>query len=552
MPEKAYQPGEHYNYQLTIKSILATPIIYAPDKEIVYRDKVRYTYRTLYERINRLAGGLAKLGVEKGDRICIFDYDSHRYLECYFAVPMMGAVMHMINWRLSPEQVLYTINHTEDDVVLIHADFMPFLESIWDKITTIKKIILLQDDDAKVTSRLPIDTEYEAMLKGASPAFDFPELDENTMATTFYTTGTTGLPKAVHFTHRQLVLHTLSVGLAAGCLGPGPKFNSGDVYMPITPMFHVHAWGLPYLATLLGTKQVYPGKYEPEMLLRLVLTEKVTFSHCVPTIMLMIAMSPAVKKFDLSNWKVIIGGATFSKALAKATSELKIQAYSGYGMSETCPVMTVATFKDDMAGISGGDKIDIVTKTGLPLPLCRIEIVDPMDQPLPHDGVTSGEIVARAPWLTESYLKDPKRTGELWKNGWLHTGDIATVDENGYFMITDRLKDIIKTGGEWISSVKLENLACQHDAVGEAAAIGIPDPKWDERPIILAVLKPGFEGKATGEDIRDFMRGFVEKGEIPKYALPDRVEIVKEIPKTSVGKINKVDLRNKFAVKAGV
>ncbi|MDO9585756.1 MAG: AMP-binding protein, partial [Syntrophales bacterium] len=281
-----------------------------------------HTYRTMYERINRLANGLEKLGVKHGDTVCIFEFDSHRYLECFFAVPMMGAVMHtMMNWRLSPEQILYTMNHAEDDVILINPEFLPLLEAIWDKLETVKKVIVLTDEEKIPETKIKIDIEYEEMLREASPDYDFPDFDENTRATLFYTTGTTGLPKGVYFSHRQLMLHCMSEAMSIGCYESPGRFRSNDVYMPLTPMFHVHAWGIPWLATLLGVKQVYPGKYEPEMLLKLILGEKVTLSHCVPTIIHMLVSSPVAKKVDLSNWKVIIGGGALPKGLAKAAME---------------------------------------------------------------------------------------------------------------------------------------------------------------------------------------------------------------------------------------
>ena len=546
MPEKIYQPGECYRYPLIIKKILNTPLLYSPNKEIVYRDKVRLTYRTLYERINRLAGGLEKLGVKPGDTVCVFDYDSHRYLECYFAVPMMGAVLHKMNWRLSPDQVLYTMNHAEDDVVLVHSDFLPLLEAIWDKLTTVKKIILLKDEEKAPETKLPIAAEYEEMLQNAPPVYDFPDLDENTKATTFYTTGTTGLPKGVYFSHRQVVLHTLAVTLAAGAYEAPGRFRSNDVYMPLTPMFHAHAWGIPYVATLLGVKQVYPGRYEPEVLLKLILGEKVTFSHCVPTIIHMLVNSPVAKKVDLSRWKVIIGGSALPKGLAKAAMELGIQIYAGFGMSETFPVVTIANLKEHMLDWDLDRRLDVAIKAGLPIPFAEVGIVDAEGNFLPHDGKTTGELVMRTPWLTEAYFKDPERTKELWRDGWLHGGDVAYIDEEGYVQITDRLKDVIKSGGEWISSLDLENFVSQHEAVSETAAIGAPDEKWGERPLILVVLKPGYAGKVTGDDIKAFLKKFVDEGRMPKYGLPDRIEIVEAIPKTSVGKINKIALRKQY------
>ena len=546
MTEKVYQRGESYSYPLIIKKLLITPIIYSPDKEIVYRDKVRFTYGTLYERINRLASGLEKLGVKQGDTICIFDFDSHRYLESYFAIPMMGAVMHTMNYRLSPEQIVYTMNHAEDDVVFINSEFLPLLEAIRDKLTTVKKVVLLTDEDTKPETKLKIDIEYEEMLQEASATYDFPDLDENTRATTFYTTATTGLPKGVYFSHRQLVLHTMNFALMLGSYESVGRFRSTDVYMPLTPMFHAHAWGIPYIATLLGVKQVYPGRYEPEILLKLILGEKVTFSHCVPTILHMLVTSPVAKKVDLSNWKVVIGGAALPKGLAKATMDLGVEVMAGFGMSETCPVVTIANLKEHMLDWDDEKKVDVLIKTGLPAPFVELKIEDPQGNELPHDGKSTGELVMRLPWLTEGYFKDPEKTKELWRDGWLHGGDVGYIDEEGYLQITDRMKDVIKTGGEWISSLDLENLTSQFEGVSEAAAIGVPDEKWGERPMILVVLKPEFKDKVSGDDLKQFLRKFADEGRIPKYGVPDRFEFVDEIPKTSVGKISKVELRERY------
>ena len=548
MEQRIYKPGENYKYPLIIKKLLNTPLTYSPNKEIVYRDRVRLTYRTLYERINRLANGLEKLGVKSGNTVCVFDYDSHRYLEAYFAVPMMGAVLHTMNWRLPPETILYTMNHAEDDIVLVHADFLPLLEGIWPKLTTVKKVILLKDDPKTPETKIPISIEYEEMLKDAQPAYDFPDLDENTRATIFYTTGTTGLPKGVYFSHRQLVLHTLGIGLAGLYESGIGKFRSNDVYMPLTPMFHVHAWGVPYLATLLGTKQVYPGRYEPETILKLIQKENVTFSHCVPAILLMVISHPMAKNIDLSHWQLDIGGSALPRGLAKSAFDLGIKVWAAYGMSETCPAVTFALLKEHMQSWDMERKLDILVKTGVPFPLCEVEIMDNNDNFLPHDGKTNGELVIRTPWLTESYYKDPERTKELWRKGWLHSGDVANIDEEGYVMITDRLKDVIKTGGEWVSSLMLESLISQHEAVNESAVIGIPDVKWGERPLALVVLKPEYKGKVTSDDIKTFMTKFVKEGKISSYSIPDRIEIVESIQKTSVGKINKIALKKQYAV----
>ena len=546
MTEKVFQPGEHYEYPLIIKKLLNTPLIYSPDQEIVYRDKLRYTYRDLNERVHRLANGLKKRGIAAGDTVAVFDYDSNRFLEAFFAIPMMGAVLQMVNWRLSAGQIHYTVNHADAKMIIINSDFLPILENIREKLTSVKTIVVIAENGSVPETALDIDAAYEDMLSDAAPMYDFPDMDENTKATTFYTTGTTGDPKGVHFTHRQLVLHTLSVAVALGSYENIGRFRSDDVYMPITPMFHVHAWGLPYVATLLGVKQVYPGKYEPEMLLKLIVGENVTFSHCVPTVLQMIATSPAAKKYDLSRWKVIIGGAKFSKGQAKAAKDIGITAYTGYGMSETCPIISLSLPQKHMADWDEDRLLDVAIKTGLPIPLVEFEVMDPDGSPLPHDGMSAGEVVFRTPWLTKSYFKAPDKTRELWQDGWLHSGDVGHINEDGYLQITDRVKDVIKTGGEWVSSLDLENLMSQHEAVLESAAIGIPDEKWGERPIMIVVVKPEFAGSITADDLKQHMKKGAAEGKLPKYGVPDRYEFVDEIAKTSVGKLDKKLMRQSF------
>ena len=546
MVQKTFQPGENYQYPLIIKKLLNTPLIYSPDREIVYADKNRYTYRTLNERINRLASGLKKLGVAKGDIIAVFDYDSHRYLECFFAIPMMGAVLQTINWRLSSEQVLYTLNHAEAKVILIHTEFLPILQNIRDRLETVQKFVIIDADDNAADHRIKGDAAYEQLLQSGSAAYVFPDLDENTKATTFYTTGTTGNPKGVYFSHRQLMLHTLGVSIVSGCYHTIGRFRSDDVYMPLTPMFHVHAWGFPYVATLLGAKQVYPGRYEPEKLLKLIEKEGVTYSHCVPTILQMLLNCPTINQVDLSNWKVTIGGARLPKGLAQTAKNLGIEIHAGYGMSETCPVISTATPMEHMLDWEDDALLEIIIKTGRPLPLVEFEVFDARGKTLPHDGKSSGEVVMRAPWLTASYFKEPDKTKELWRGGWLHSGDVGYIDEKGYLQITDRIKDLIKSGGEWISSLDLENLMGQHEAVLESAAIGVPDEKWGERPLMIVTLKPEYKGKVTAEEFKQFMQQFAEEGKLPRYGVPGRYEFVDEIPKTSVGKLDKKELRRSY------
>jgi len=537
-------PSAH-DASLSIGQILERGVAVAAAQEIVYGAKLRYTYRTLAERVSRLASALTELGVEPGGTVAIMDWDSHRYLECFFAVPMMGAVLHTVNVRISPEQVLYTINHAEDDVILVNSEFLPILEAIHAKIRPGVKFVLISDGAAKPETTLQFAAEYESMLGASRASFAFPDLDESTRATTFYTTGTTGLPKGVYYSHRQLVLHTLAV-TAALANTPHATFTSRDVYMPITPMFHVHAWGLPYVATMLGVKQVYPGRYVPDMLLSLIEREKVTFSHCVPTILQMMLASPAVAGVDLGAWKVIIGGSALPLPLARAAVDRGIDIIAGYGMSETCPILTLAHLTPQLfEAMPAAESLPYRCKAGRPIPFVQLRIVDEAMDDVAHDGTSQGEIVVRSPWLTQGYLGEPARSEELWHGGWLHTGDIGTIDQHGYVKIVDRLKDVVKTGGEWVSSLDLEDIILRAPGVGEVAVVGIPDERWGERPVALVVAKPGVAGPSQ-DTIREHVEDYAQRGIISRYAVPDRVHFVDAIPKTSVGKLDKKVIRAKL------
>jgi len=530
-----------YNYPLLIKHLLHTPLACNPQQEIVSGNS-RYSYLTFQERIGQLAGGLASIGVKKGSTVAVMDWDNHRYLECFFAVPMMGAVLHTINIRLSPEQILYTINHAEDDVILVHNDFMPIIEQIEDRFERPIKLVFLQDaPDPSLPSLCEI--EYEAMLASGDGDFDFIDFDENTTATTFYTTGTTGDPKGVFYSHRQLVLHTMSILASLGSGDGSNRFHRGDVYMPITPMFHVHAWGVPYAATLMGVKQVYPGRYEPALLLGLIEREGVTFSHCVPTILHMLLSAPEADEVDLSRWKVIIGGSALSQGQALMALEYGINVYAGYGMSETCPILTIA----ELAGVdrvtTDDETVARRCKTGQPNVMVDLRVVDSKMNDIPRDGISTGEVVVRSPWLTQGYTGNPDGSEELWKNGYMHTGDVGYIDETGSLQITDRMKDIIKSGGEWISSLELEDIVSRCAGVDEVAAIGIEDERWGERPMLLITRSADIADMITEDDIFKAISQRVKIGEISKWATPERIEFVSELPRTSVGKLDKKAMR---------
>lgn len=535
-----------YDYQLLLKHILHHGLVWAPNQEIVYRDQVRYTYTDMYRRVLRLAGALQALGVEKGTKVGVIEWDSHRYLEMYFGIPGIGAILHTINPRLAPEDLVYTMMHAEDEFLIFHEDFLPLVEKIRPRLTSVRKYILITDKPEKPAVK-GIDAEYEELLAGAIPLAELPDLDERTQATLAYTTGTTGKPKGVYFSHRQLVLHTLAVTATVSAFGNYGGVHKHDVYMPLTPMFHVHAWGIPYMSTFIGVKQVYPGRYEPEMLLRLIIGEKVTFSHCVPTILQMIVSAPAVKQFDLSGWKVVIGGARLPKGLAVEAMKLGIKVYAGYGLSETCPVLTIANLKPFMEKEWDEDRqLDWAISTGIVVPLVYLRVINPAGEDVARDGKETGEIVVRAPWLTEGYYKEPEKSEELWAGGWMHTGDVAHMDEYGYIQIVDRIKDVIKSGGEWISSLELENLLSLHEGVMEAGVIGIPDAKWGERPLAIVVPREGYKDRLTAEGLKAHLQKFVEQGIITDWSVPDQYVFVDELPKTSVGKIDKKVLRSRY------
>jgi fatty-acyl-CoA synthase len=407
---------------------------------------------------------------------------------------------------------------------------------------TVKNIIILTDQGPVPETSFEAAGEYEALLKKSPVDYDFPDFNENSRATTFYTTGTTGAPKGVYFSHRQLVLHTLALAASQAQAGQG-GICSKDVYMPLTPMFHVHAWGMPYMATMFGLKQVYPGRYIPETIVGLIAKEGVTFSHSVPTILQMVLGCPAAANVDFSGFKMTIGGSALPRGLCKAAMERGMNIIAGYGMSETCPVLTIAHLKPHMTEWNEEEQTDIRCRTGLPIPLVDLRVVSFEGQELPHDGASVGEVVVRTPWLTQGYLKEPGGSEDLWAGGYMRTGDAGFVDEEGYLQLTDRLKDVIKSGGEWISSLLIEDTLSQHEAVSEAAVIGVPDETWGERPFAIVTIREEHKGKVSGEDLKAFLQGFVARDVISKWSVPDRIVVVESIPKTSVGKLDKKEIR---------
>ena len=535
-----------YEYPLLIKQLLHSPMMQAPEQEIVYRNLRRLTYAELRDRIGRLASALAKIGVRPGDTVGVLDWDSNRFLEAFFAIPMMGAVLQTVNVRLSPEQIAYTIDHAGSSTLLVNDEFVDLVHSIMPKLSKVKELIVLSDRQAPTSGQLQFAGEYEALLAAASPDYDFPDFDENVQATTFYTTGTTGLPKGVYFSHRQLVLHAMAELAVFGLATKQGRFDRDDVYMPITPMFHVHAWGFPWAATLAGVKQVYPGRYDPALLVELIKTEGVTFTHGVPTILQMLLDAATKAKVDLAGLKMVIGGSALPQALAKQAMGLGVDVFAGYGMSETGPLLTVSHLRSSDVTGDPDREVEIRARAGRTCPLVDLRIVDSDMKRLPHDGASSGEIVVRAPWLTNGYYDNPDASEQLWTGGYLHTNDIGVITPDGYLRVTDRIKDVIKTGGEWVSSLQLEDIIMHCAGVAACAVVGIKDARWGERPLALIVRDAKTDPPVSVEDIKAHVMTFSDNGVISKFAVPQKVLFVDTLASTSVGKFDKKALRAQY------
>ncbi len=533
-----------YDYPLIIKQLFISPVSNRPDQEIIYRDHVTITYTKWKERVHRLASALTSIGARPGDTIGVMDWDSHRYLEAYYAIPMMGAVLHTINVRLSPEQMVYTIEHAEDDIIICHADFLPLLELIRGRIISGRKFILIEDGNDVPKHHFQFEGEYEQLLANAAPEFDFPDFEENTRATIFYTTGTTGFPKGVYFSHRQLVIHTLVTTAAISSNSKQGRLHTGSVYMPLTPMFHVHAWGIPFVATFLGIKQVYPGKYIPALILKLILKHNVSFSHCVPSILNMLLKDPLSLKSDLSGWTVVIGGAALPKSIAAEALKRGIDIFAGYGMSETCPVVSLSHLSDEELELPADEQVDLRVRTGRPVGLAQVRVVDSTGKDVPWDDKTNGEIIIRTPYVTQGYHKDYVHSEKLWQDGWMHSNDVACINSSGSIRITDRTKDVIKVGGEWLSSLEIEDIISKLDFVAEVAVVGLPDKSWGEIP--LAFVVPKNPDRCDDKQIISFVRTSVDSGVLPREAILLKVKKIDSIDKTSVGKIDKVALRAKY------
>ncbi|MFO0650033.1 MAG: long-chain fatty acid--CoA ligase [Polyangiales bacterium] len=527
------------NVPLTITHLLDRAARYAPQKEIVSRRPDRSIHRTtwadVHARAGRLAHALARLGVAPGDRVATLAWNHARHLELYLAVPSMGAVLHTLNLRLHPTEIAYIARHAGDKVVVVDETLLPLLTKFIDHVPSVEQVIVMRDTSAPLADKY---LDYEALLAPESKDYPWPALDENAAAMICYTSGTTGNPKGVVYSHRSTVLHTL-----VACMTDTLGVSESDVVMPVVPMFHANAWGLPFCAAATGAKVVFPGPHlDPTSIVDLMAGERVTLAAGVPTIWLGILalLDQDPSRYDLSTVRsMVIGGAAAPPAMIQGfRARHRLEVTHAWGMTETNPLGTVARIKSHMEGASEEDRLRVRSTQGYAAVFVETRHVDDGGRLLPWDGATMGELEVRGPWVASSYIggEGPEK---FTADGWFKTGDVVTIDADGYVRITDRAKDVVKSGGEWISSVALENALMSHPAVLEAAVFAAKHPKWDERPIAAVVLKP--DRTATREELVAHLAPL-----FPKFWLPDDVVFIAQIPRTSTGKFLKSKLREEY------
>jgi len=529
------------HYPLLLTNFMERAAKYFPKKEIVSvypNEKYVYNYGEWYKRCCQLAHALQSLKIKKGDRVASFALNNHRHLELYFGVPCMGAVLHTINVRLSHEHLIYIVNHAEDKIIFVDEDLYFLIEPVIDKLKTVKQYVILSQSGKMPETKLSPVILYDDLIKDFPAEYDFPkDRDEYDPALICYTSATTGDPKGVVYSHRGLILHAYAAGVTLG-------LNESDCTMHVVPMFHANAWGGPFGATGLGCKQVLPGRQILDMkaLCKIISEEKVTFTCGVPTIWMMLYQYlESGGEYDFSSIRAVYsGGSAMPRHLMESFSKkYNFNIVQAYGMTETSPLATAAIPKSYMKDLPEKELFDIKTTAGLLALGLEMKVVNlDTGKEVQWNGKEMGEICLRGPWIASEYYKDPERSKQTFKDGWLHTGDIATINEEGYISLVDRTKDLIKSGGEWISSVDLENEIMAHPKVLEAAVIAMPHEKWQERPLACIVPKPEFADSITKEDIMEFLQA-----KVAKWWLPDEIVFLKEIPKTSVGKFNKKELR---------
>jgi fatty-acyl-CoA synthase len=497
---------------------------------------VRSTYADFAQRTARLAGALAALGVGKGDRVGTFAWNSHRHLEIYFAAPMMGAVLHTVNIRLSAQDITYIVNHAGDRVLIADASTWPTLAPIRGELRSVKHVIVMKDTpNAQVP---PGALDYEELLAGAQPVESWPTLDENDAAGMCYTSGTTGHPKGAVYSHRAIFLHSMASSMV-DVLGVSER----DVILHIVPMFHANAWCVPFAGVLNGATQIFGGPNpQPRDIVEIVHNERVTLVGAVPSVWIAIdAILDAEPHWDISSIRAIpIGGSAAPRALLeKFEKKYKAPMLHAWGMTEMTPIGTICRLKAPMESLPDDERYAIRAKQGYPTVCVDLRIVDDTGRELPWDGQSMGEMQVRGPWVIRAYYDNPESAERFTSDGWFRTGDVATIDPDGYVQITDRTKDLIKSGGEWISSIDVETMIMGHPKVLEAAVIAVPHPRWVERPLACVVPKP--DTQLEPAEILDYLRP-----KLAKWALPDDVVLIEAVPKTSVGKFDKKVLRERF------
>ncbi|MEW5913453.1 MAG: long-chain-fatty-acid--CoA ligase [Thermodesulfobacteriota bacterium] len=546
-------PQVGFDYQLTLIKLLQRAALIHPQSEIIYKDQVRSNYAQEYVRCQRLSSALEGLGVKQGSKVIAFEWNTHRHFEVYFGVPSMGAIMQMGNPFLTPQQISYIVNRAQDEVLILNEDLVPMIESISHQLGSVRHYIVMSDKGQLPSTKLSPVHEYEALLAQSSPSFNYPELDERTIASLSNTTGTTGDPKICFFSHRQHLLHTMVWTIMllgfSGRRGFDPR---RDVMIPLVPMFHAHGWSLPYMATLLGCRQVYPGRFEPTAFLQLLEQEKDpeqgAFMQCVPTLLDMVLSHPDIERYKKYLRGIIYegGGSRVPKKLALRAQAMGMDVCAGWGMTEIYTKVALQYLKPHMYDWPQDEQLDFLIRTGMAVPLVEQRVVDQDMKDVPRDDKTIGEIVLRAPWLTAGYYKDPQMSAELWRGGWLHSNDLATINQEESVLIADRNKDVIKSGGEWISSLTLESLLSTHPLVKEIAIVGAKSAKWGERPVAVVVASRAVDEATLKEELVKHLEQFVDQGKILKWWIPERYLPVPELPKTSVGKLNKKEMRQRF------
>jgi 3-(methylthio)propionyl---CoA ligase len=526
------------NLPLNVSSILRHAETVYGNNEIVSRlpegGLWRYTYAEAAKRAARLANALIRLGVRHQDRVGTLAWNTHRHYELYYAVSGSGAIIHTVNPRLFPEQIVYIVNHAEDAVLFFDTTFLPLVEKIRPELTSVKHFVVLVDRGHMPQSPLPL-LCYEDLIAVENDSFDWPILHENLASALCYTSGTTGHPKGVLYGHRSTVIHAMG-SMASDSLG----VSSQGAILPVVPMFHVNAWGIPYSATMAGAKLVLPaGQLDGASIYKLMTEEGVTFSLGVPTVWLGLLQYCEKENVKLNRLeRTVIGGSACPESMIRQFQEKHgVFVIHAWGMTETSPLGTVNSMNAYMASLSVEDRYKLQAKQGRPMFGIELKIIGPEGAPLPHDGKAFGRLLVRGPWVASGYYKHDDRSA--WVDGWFDTGDVATIDETGTLNIVDRSKDVIKSGGEWISSVELENLGVAHPAVAECAVIGVPHPKWDERPLLLVVKKDGHE--VTKAELLAFL-----ESKVAKWWLPDEVLFVPSLPHTATGKLLKRQLRDEF------